>query len=58
VLQGKTRTAVSFDSQTDEYANAVARQSAQERSLRDLSDDIRTRLAVYVNQHRSTARVN
>jgi LPS-assembly lipoprotein len=58
VLQGMTRTAVSFDSQTDEYANAVARQSAQERSLRDLSDDIRTRLAVHVNQHRSTARVN
>jgi LPS-assembly lipoprotein len=56
VLQGKTRTAVSFDSQTDEYANAVARQSAQERSLRDLSDDIRMRLAVYVSQHRSTAR--
>lgn len=58
VLQGMTRTAVSFDSQTDEYANVVARQSAQERSLRDVSDDIRNRLAVYVSQHRSTARVD
>lgn len=56
VLQGMTRTAVSFDALTDEYANVVARQSAQERSLRDLSDDLRTRLAVYVSQHRSTAR--
>jgi len=55
VLQGNTRTAVSFDAQNDEYANVVARQSAQERSLQDISDDIRNRLAVYVSRHRSTA---
>jgi len=55
VLQGMTRTAVSFDSLTDEYANVVARQNAQERSLLDISDDIRTRVLVYVTRHRSTA---
>ena len=55
VLQGMTRTAVSFDSLSDEYANVVARQNAQVRSLQDISDDIRTRVLVYVTRHRSTA---
>jgi len=55
VMQGTTRTAVSFDSQGDEYANVVARQNAQERSLQDISDDIRARLFAYVSRHRSTA---
>lgn len=55
VLQGTTRTAVSFDALNDEYANVVARQSAQERSLRDISDDIRTRLVAYLSRHRATA---
>jgi len=55
VLQGTTRTAVSFDALTDEYANVVARQNAQERSLQDISDDIRARLVAYVNRHRATA---
>jgi len=55
VLQGVTRTAVSFDAQNDEYANVVARQSAQDRSLRDISDDIRSRLVSYLGRRRSTA---
>ena len=55
VLQGTTRTAVSFDALTDEYANVVARQNAQERSLQDISDDIRARLVAYVTRHRATA---
>lgn len=53
VLQGSTRTVSAFDTLTDDYATTVAQQSAEERSIGDLSDDIRTRVAAFVKQRRA-----
>lgn len=55
VLQGTTRAVSSFDVLSDDYATVVAAQSAEERSLQDLSDEIRTRLSLYMKQRRAAA---
>ena len=55
LLSGSTRAISAFDVQTDDYATTVAQHSAEERSLNQLSDDIQTRLAIYVRDHRKAA---
>jgi len=53
VLQGMTHAVSAFDVLTDDYATVVAQHTAEERSLRDIDDDLRTRLQLYVSKHRS-----
>lgn len=53
LLAGSTRAVSAFDVQVDDYATTVAQHSAEERSLNQLSDDIQTRLAIYVKEHRA-----
>jgi len=55
LLTGSTRAVSAFDVQVDDYATTVAQHSAEERSLNQLSDDIQTRLAIYVKEHRPVA---
>ena len=47
VLQGETRSTSSFDILTDPFATIVSEEDARRRSARELSDEIRTRLAIY-----------
>ncbi|HTZ79001.1 MAG TPA: LPS assembly lipoprotein LptE [Stellaceae bacterium] len=53
LLSGSTRAVAAFDVQTDDYATVVAQQSAEQRSLNELSDDIQTRLAIYIKDHKN-----
>ena len=53
VLQGTTHSVSSYDVLTDNYATVVASQSARERTLREVGDDILLRLQLYVSKHRS-----
>jgi LPS-assembly lipoprotein len=53
VLEGMTHAISAFDVLTDDYATIVAQHTAEERSLRDIDDDLRTRLQLYVGKHRS-----
>ena len=53
VLEGMTHAVSAFDVLTDDYATVVAQHTAEERSLRDIDDDLRTRLQLYVSKHRS-----
>jgi LPS-assembly lipoprotein len=55
VFHAATRTISAFDILTDDYATVVAQHSAEDRSLHDLSNDIRTRLAVFLQQRRASA---
>jgi LPS-assembly lipoprotein len=55
VLEGTTHSVSSFDVLNDNYATVVAQHSAEERTVRDIGDDILTRLEVYVSEHRSTS---
>jgi LPS-assembly lipoprotein len=52
VLEGMTHAISAFDVLTDDYATIVAQHTAEERSLRDIDDDLRTRLQLYVSKHR------
>jgi LPS-assembly lipoprotein len=52
VLEGTTRSISSFDVLTDDYATVIAQHSAEERTLRDIGDDILTRLQLFVSNHR------
>ena len=53
VLQGTTHSLSSFDVLSDNYATVVAQHTAEERTVRDIGDDILTRLELYVSKHRS-----
>lgn len=53
VLQGTTHSVSSYDVLNDNYATVVASQSAEQQTVREVGDDILTRLELYVNKHRS-----
>jgi LPS-assembly lipoprotein len=53
VLEGTTHAISSFDVLTDDYATVIAQHSAEERTLRDIGDDILMRLQLFVSKHRS-----
>jgi len=53
VLQGTTHSVSSYDVLTDNYATVVAAHSAEERTVREVGDDILMRLELYVSEHRS-----
>jgi LPS-assembly lipoprotein len=53
VLEGNTHSVSSFDVLTDNYATVVAQHTAEERTVRDIGDDILTRLELYVSKHRT-----
>jgi LPS-assembly lipoprotein len=48
VFTGSSRSASAFNVLDDDYATIVAQNDAQMRLIQDLSDDIRTRLAVFL----------
>ncbi len=47
IYSGNTFSEVSYDKITSEFANLQARNNAEERAARQVSQDIRTRLAAY-----------
>jgi|SRR5579872_1874320 len=51
VFQGITHSVSSYDVLNDNYATLIAQQTAQERTVRDIGDDILTRLQLYVSKH-------
>jgi LPS-assembly lipoprotein len=53
MLEGTTHSVSSFDVLTDDYTTVVAQHTAEERTLRDIGDDILTRLQLYVSKHRT-----
>lgn len=53
VLRGTTHSVSSYDVLSDNYATVVAQQTAEERTVHDVGDDILTRLQLYVSKHRS-----
>jgi len=55
VLQGATHSVSSFDILTDDYATVVAAQSAEQRTVHEVGDDILRRLQLYVSKHRTAA---
>ncbi len=52
LLTSSARTVSGFDILTDDYATIVAEKDAKERSMRDLSDEIHTRLALFLGRDR------
>lgn len=48
LLTSSARTVSGFDILTDDYATIVAEKDAKERSMHDLSDEIHTRLALFL----------
>jgi len=50
LLTSSARTVSGFDILTDDYATIVAEKDAKERSMRDLSDEIHTRLALFLRR--------
>jgi len=50
VLEGTSRSVSSYDILNDEFATVASEQDARYRSARELSDDIRTRLAIYFSK--------
>jgi LPS-assembly lipoprotein len=55
IERGTSRATDSYDVLVSDYATLSARDDAQTRVLRELSDDIQTRLAVFLNSKRSPA---
>jgi len=53
VFQGTTHSVSSFDVLADNYATVVAQQTAEDRTVQEIGDDILTRLALYVSKHRA-----
>jgi LPS-assembly lipoprotein len=47
VLTGSSRSSISYDIQTSQYATIVSEQDVRQRATKQLSDDISTRLALY-----------
>jgi LPS-assembly lipoprotein len=50
VLTGIARSRDTFDLVDNEYANVIAGESAQSRTLRFISEEIRTRIALFLDQ--------
>ena len=50
VLTGIARSRDTFDLVDNEYANVIAGESAQARTLRFITDEIRTRIALFLDQ--------
>ena len=53
VLQGTTHSVSSYDVLSDNYATVVAAQTAEQRTVHEIGDDILMRLELYVSKHRS-----
>jgi hypothetical protein len=57
LFQALTRSNTAFDNfVANEYATVVAEQDAQARAVQELSNEIRSRLAIYMRQRTETAR--
>lgn len=50
VLDGVSRSTSSFDILSDEFATIASEEDARRRSARELSEEIRTRLAIYFSK--------
>ena len=50
VLEGESRSTSSFDILTDSFATIVSEEDARRRSAHELSEEIRTRLAIYFSK--------
>jgi LPS-assembly lipoprotein len=48
LASGTSRSATSFDITDDQYANLVAEQDGRARMVRDVSDELRTRVRTYL----------
>ncbi|HSR73067.1 MAG TPA: LPS assembly lipoprotein LptE [Kiloniellales bacterium] len=55
VLEGQASSINSYNILTSQFATYNAERDARERSLRELSDDIRTRLGLYFSRARAAA---
>jgi LPS-assembly lipoprotein len=55
VLTGTSRAAVSYNVLSNDFNNVVSENDARRRGARELADDIRLRLAAYLNARRQRA---
>jgi LPS-assembly lipoprotein len=53
VLEGTTHSVSSYDDTSDNYATVIASQSAEQRTVDEIGEDILMRLQLYVSHHRS-----
>ncbi len=53
VTRNRVRSVVSYNILDDQYATIASERNAEERALRQISDEIRTRLAVYFERSAS-----
>lgn len=53
VYSGRTQSTSAFNVLTDAYTAQVAEEDARSRTVRDLSEDIRTRLALFLRHQRA-----
>jgi LPS-assembly lipoprotein len=53
VAAGSTRSVSAFDVLQDAYATQVAQNGATERALREVADDLRERILVFIRQQRA-----
>ncbi|MBH63516.1 MAG: hypothetical protein CL569_13940 [Alphaproteobacteria bacterium] len=51
VLQGEARSVAAYNVVSSDYANVVTERDAELRAARELSDEIKTRLSVYLSQN-------
>jgi LPS-assembly lipoprotein len=54
-LKGQSRTSISYDVLTSQYATISSEQDARDRATKQLSDDISTRLALYFAKGQAAA---
>ncbi|MND08413.1 hypothetical protein D3C83_309980 [compost metagenome] len=52
VLQGQTRTSTAYNILDDRFASIISADDARDRALRELSADIKLRLAAYFSARR------
>ena len=55
VLTGTSRAAVSYNVLSDDFNNIVSEDNARRRGAQEIADDIRLRLAAYLNARRQRA---
>jgi len=55
VTRGQSRTFASYNVVTSQFATLIAEKDAETRAVREISDDIRTRLAVFFTRERAGA---
>ncbi len=58
VFRGRSRRTASYNIVQSDYANVVARRTAQRRAAHLVADDIATRLALYFNRVRKVRKKN